>query len=298
MDGEYCIKSQVRRTMKVLGYDKDELLMKLIDHSFQPFYKMTAKESGFDNNTLLKLLSQFELRINQMIVENPTLNDPRYRAMVMEVLRGVLVSSFDDKEIEVGLKYHLADKFESIINDLTYIKGISDSKEILKDDLIFMAKKKREFNKTRKGTNLDNFWKLKNKEWNAEKDLLLSRPFLLAFEKVLRHQKLIGECDKLEPVFSKKPIDPENKINWKGTQIALVFMMNIFSDGPDYNDQSLYVFIADRFFIKEKEVTPRKINNTYYNFIDKYFGKNKLATPESFVQIIQILKKALELARV
>src|SRR5688572_30318842 len=155
---EYTFRDLIHRAIQGCGYDKDDLFVKTVDYSFQPFYDIAINGSILDHLTSLSISKEFETRIHEKAAECPELNDPRYNGMFTQIIRWMIASQFNDNTIEKGIKYHLADKFESTLNELIYIKGNPDSREKLKDDFRFIQNKKEEYKDFKKGKDLDAFW--------------------------------------------------------------------------------------------------------------------------------------------
>ncbi len=289
---EYVFKKYMQKAIKALGYDKDELFIKLVDYSFQPFYDKPF--TSLDPLYSISILSEFESRIKEKMAENPQLNDPKYKAMIAELMRLLIVSNINDSTIDKGLKYHLANRFETTLEDLIYLKGKPDSRKILKDDIEFMQAKKEEYADNKKGRDLEAFWQWLDKELSVEKQFLLPEYFISKLEQILKSHNLISENNDLIIIFSIPPVNPSQKANWKGSQLALMFMFYYLAGSPEFNNQSLYNFIAERFLIKDVPITARKLNNTYFNLMDTYFRKDSPELPKNLLKIVEILRQAIE----
>ena len=118
---QYALKSELERSLKALGYDKDDLFVRFVNKLFQPI-SLNGGSSAALARPDLKDFVEIQGRINDLLEQEPSLDSDKYKMMTTELLRSIIVSTFADDSIEAGLKYHLADTADKTMTDLIYVK--------------------------------------------------------------------------------------------------------------------------------------------------------------------------------
>ncbi len=283
---------QFKYIVEIYFKDEDELFLRFIKgladvHAQYAFAKSQVisdeGEVKIDNNFLYEVSAIVGEYILEFLQQNPSFDTPLNGRKLAKFQRAIIHEYYADEKMPATKRLQILESSQTALSDYWSIEMGSIPFGIAEQFDFMQAK-------------IDSLGR------NAEQ--IASEPDLMFWEFGFQNLRLLEQKLKglpaplleinsnLIPLFSNHIVNDAQKANWKGDQVALIYMLyKIAGTKMKINNQSIYEFVSGRFTVKGKTVTAKNLSSSLNMLINDFLLKKNRADilPPSIITIDQIL---------